>query len=389
MASVELLKTCVRIVWKIDGKRDRETLHNTLPTPEGKAHAQKIADLITAQIEMGIFDRHQIFPNSSKRPQAYFGYYIQVWQDSEGKTVAPSSWGTYLSKVENHITPYWQNVQISTITPEKFEHWVYKVLLSELSPKTIADIVRLWRNIWTYWARHERNPNDPTQYIKLSQRDPDDIDPYNKAEIHTILTTETDRTLRNLWVVMLWSGLSTHELLPLSVSDLDLANGYAYIQRGFVKGVHRATKTRRRKRQIELLPIVITALADQVAHVADNPVHSVAVLDRDHITTHNHNLQWLWYDPRTNTHFTYSQLSRRWKAHLKRCNIRYRPLNNGRDTYASQVLSTGSVTAEWLANQLGHVDTDMIHKHYGKIIPKDSKHIITQLNNALTQTHNP
>ncbi|MGP9749369.1 Arm DNA-binding domain-containing protein, partial [Psychrobacter sp. AOP31-B2-9] len=86
--------------------------------------------------------------------------------------------------------------------------------------------------------------------------------------------------------------------------------------------------------------------------------------------------------------YTYPQLEKRWKRHLDSCDIPYRALNNGRHTYASQVLSTGIISAEWLANQLGHVNTEMIHKHYGKFIPSDSRHIIRNLANALNNHHN-
>ena len=67
-------------------------------------------------------------------------------------------------------------------------------------------------------------------------------------------------------------------------------------------------------------------------------------------------------------------------------NSRYRLLNNGRHTYTSHVLSTGVFTAEWLANQLGHANTGMIHKYYGKFIPENSKLLIDKFSKALEST---
>ena len=383
-AGIEPLKTSIRIWWRIDGKRDRETLYDTPPTPKNLQYAQDIADVIAKQIKMGVFDRDQMFPNSSKRKETYFGYYIKLWENTAGPTVAPTTWSTYLSKVSLHITPYWKDKQIAKIEPEHVEKWVYKVLMKTLSPKTIEDILGLFHTIWTYWARHQKNPNDPTQYIKLNKRDSDDIDPFTRDEITKIIKLETDPTLKNLWTVMLWSGLSTHELMPLAIEDLELEQGIAYINRGFVKGVHKATKNRRRKRQIELLPIVINALNEQSKLVREHPAINIKVLDRDNHTYHTQTLHFLWMNSYTNHHYTYSQLEKRWKRHLIRSDIRYRPLNNGRHTYASQVLSTGAISAEWLANQLGHANTEMIHKHYGKFIPEDSRHIINILSNALS-----
>lgn len=385
-AGIEPLKTSIRIWWKTDGKRERETLYHTPPTTENLRQAQATADMIATQIRMGIFDRNQVFPNSPKRPQAYFGYYINIWKDNEVSTVSPTSWQTYLSKVANHIEPYWGKKQIAKITAEDFEKWVYKDLQKKLAPKTIRDLIMLWHTIWGYWARKERNPSDPTAYIKLSSNDSEDINPFTKNEITTIINTETDPTLKNLWTVMLWSGLSSHELIPLAVEDLALENGCLYVRRGFVKGLHKATKNRRRKRQVELLPIVIDALANQQNIVQANVKQSIEILNRDNITKETQYLTWLWYDPNRKTHYNYAQLEKRWMAHLSKCHIAYRSLNNGRHTYASQVLSSGAVSAEWLANQLGHANTEMIHKHYGKFIPQDARHIIDRLNQAIHQS---
>lgn len=388
MASIEPLKTSIRIIWYQDGKKDSETLTDTPPTAANKDNAQKIADMVEQQIQMGIFDRDAVFPSSPKRKASYFGYYIPVWENAEQGKVSPTSWETYAGKVANHVTPYWQDKQISKISAEDVEHWVYKVLRKYLAPKTIIDVLGLWRSIWSYWARHQKNPNDPSKYIKINTKDPADIDPFTRAEITTIINTETDQAFRNLWTVMLWSGLSSHELLPLAVEDINFDEATAYIRRGFVKGIHKATKNRRRKRQIELLPIVAEALANQQQIVSEHKPQTVDVLERDNHTYEKQQLTWLWHNSRTGSHYTYPQLEKRWKRHLDKCDIPYRALNNGRHTYASQVLSTGIISAEWLANQLGHVNTEMIHKHYGKFIPSDTRHIIRNLANALDNIDN-
>lgn len=264
------------------------------------------------------------------------------------------------------------------------ENWVYQILTPKLSTKTIKEILMLWRKIYSYWARHQKNTNDPTQYIQLGQTDADDIHPFTRTEIAKILNHSTTPTLHNFWTVMLWSGLSFHELISLAVTDLDLENGWLFVNRSFVTGEYRVTKNRRRKRQVELLPIVITALQSQIQIATHYPAQTIHITDRDNKKVKPYTLQWLWTDPDNPPHhYTYSQLTKRWKKHLAACGITYRPLNNGRHTYASQVLSSGAVSAEWLANQLGHANTDMIHRHYGKFIPKDASHIIRQLANAL------
>lgn len=59
-------------------------------------------------------------------------------------------------------------------------------------------------------------------------------------------------------------------------------------------------------------------------------------------------------------------------AHLKKAEVRHRGANQCRHTFASQMLSS-YVPVEWVARQLGHADTTMVRKHYGRWIPKDTK----------------
>ncbi|MOA57240.1 Phage integrase family protein [compost metagenome] len=63
----------------------------------------------------------------------------------------------------------------------------------------------------------------------------------------------------------------------------------------------------------------------------------------------------------------------RWlTAHLKRARVRHRGPNQCRHTFASQALSC-YVPVEWVARQLGHTDTTMVKKHYGRWIPADTR----------------
>jgi len=59
-------------------------------------------------------------------------------------------------------------------------------------------------------------------------------------------------------------------------------------------------------------------------------------------------------------------------AHLEKAGIRHRGANQARHTFASQALSS-YVPIEWVARQLGHSDTTMVRKHYGRWVSKDTK----------------
>lgn len=72
-----------------------------------------------------------------------------------------------------------------------------------------------------------------------------------------------------------------------------------------------------------------------------------------------------------------------WNALIKETGLRHRGPNQCRHTFASQMLSSGAVTVDWVANQLGHTSTQMIWRHYGKWIPEDEANIIGLLEDAL------
>jgi integrase len=63
--------------------------------------------------------------------------------------------------------------------------------------------------------------------------------------------------------------------------------------------------------------------------------------------------------------------------------VRYRGPNNCRHTYASQLLTTGAVTLQWLKDQMGHTTIAMLERHYGKYISKDGPDMIPLLEHAL------
>lgn len=384
MAGIEKLSKSIRVWWVQDGKRHRETLW-LLPTEKNIEHAQQLAQLIELEIKTNKFDLARHFPQSSALQVNQFGHYIDIWIQKNQNNVAPSSWHSYLSHIKNHIRPYFGDMKPEKITADSVEDWLENYLYPKLANKTIREVITRFRKIWQYWARQQNNIHltDPSSTITIRLPDQEDIDPFTRHEIETILQFPTTPELNNLWTCLLWSGLSMHELVALAVDDVDLKQGIIHVNRGFVRGTYRVTKTRRRKRSVQLLAVTAQALAMQINLVKDLSVHSINVLDRDNRTVRKHRVQWLWPTEDRTSHLNYDQVKNRWRKHMEQSEIRYRGPNNGRHTYASQLLTTGVVTAEWLANQLGHGSTQMIHKHYGKFIRTDAPDHIAKLNSHL------
>jgi integrase len=61
-----------------------------------------------------------------------------------------------------------------------------------------------------------------------------------------------------------------------------------------------------------------------------------------------------------------------WRHILKKAGVRYRNPYQTRHTYASTLLSAGE-NPWWVAKQMGHVDVEMVFRHYGKWIPTNKE----------------
>lgn len=71
------------------------------------------------------------------------------------------------------------------------------------------------------------------------------------------------------------------------------------------------------------------------------------------------------------------------KTHLLAAGVRYRGLGQCRHTYASQLLTMGAASVDWIAEQMGHTSANMIRQHYGTWINEDGPDVIGILQHAL------
>ncbi|MFH4130301.1 site-specific integrase, partial [Acinetobacter baumannii] len=80
---------------------------------------------------------------------------------------------------------------------------------------------------------------------------------------------------------------------------------------------------------------------------------TIEVLQRDNKTKRTENVRFVWINHERSNHFEYHELRYRWNKHLKKAKVRKRGINQGRHTFASQLLTSGQVPPEWIAEQLG------------------------------------
>lgn len=351
-------------------------------TPENHERAKKLANLIKLEIELNQFSLSKHFPNSKNIKKNQVSYYAQQYLIQTVKEVAPSTYDSYRGHVNNHIVPKWGKIHPKDINTNMLKRWI-EDLKESLNNKTVREIITRFAQIHAIWRDEKQMPYNPFENIVIHQLDPPEPDPFSKVEIAMILNTETDLDIQNLLPCLFWTGLSMSEQIPIAWEDIDLDKGTIQISRSYVRGIYRVTKNRRRKRKIKLLEPAIQALKKQYQISGNAKPKTIEVLQRDNKTKLIDKVRFVWINHERSNHFEYHELRYRWNKHLKKAKVRGRGINQGRHTFASQLLTSGQVPPEWIAEQLGHSDTSMIYRHYGKLIAEDMPDYINKLNSYI------
>ena len=138
-------------------------------------------------------------------------------------------------RYENHIAPQfadWTLDQIKTIDLEDFKH---KLLAKSLSPATTKHILGNVRRVYNKMIEWEfYDGRVPTIGLKMPKIDNGRIR-YLTPEEADLLLTEVKKRSITWWrisSISLHSGLRLGEILALTKSDLDLANGLIHVRNG-------------------------------------------------------------------------------------------------------------------------------------------------------------
>lgn len=380
-AGLEIRGNSLRI-WIKDGTRTIKETLDWKNTPENLEKAKTLVAVIKGELKLGSFDLERHFPDSRYLTRNKMEHYINLYLNDIQKEVAPSTMYSYKNHVKNHIEKKWKNVHPKHIDSQRIKSWIVE-LRATLNNKTIKEIISRFEQIYSIWRRENQIAFNVFEKISIILLESPEPDPFTKNEIQAILETDVFFDIKYLLPCLIWTGLSISEQMSLAWEDIDFDRGVLQINRAYIRYGYRVTKNRRRKREIQLLQPALDALKKQYLVSGHMKANIVEVLQRDNQTLKQERLRFVWWNPITGTHFKYHELSYRWKKHLVAAGVRKRGINQGRHTFASQLLSSGQVPPEWIADQLGHADTSMIYKHYGKLIAEDIPDYASRINHYI------
>ena len=192
---------------------------------------------------------------------------------------------------------------------------------------------------------------NPHAWITLQEEELPEIDPLSVEERRVFLEALPDKRWRTYFVVAFDTGMRPSEQLGLEWPHIDFKRKRIFIRQGMVRGTLTLLKTKKSRRDVDMLPTVEAALQEQPRdsrYVFSNAVGGP--LDLTNIRKR------IWYPT------------------LKRAGLwpedpgqQARDLYQTRHTFASIMLYVGEDPA-WIARMMGHTTTRMLYERYGKFI---------------------
>ncbi|WP_275097985.1 site-specific integrase [Sedimenticola hydrogenitrophicus] len=365
-------KSVIQVHFKFRGAQYREVLHGM--DPAKKNHLKAAGNLkaeIDSAINRGRFVYQEFFPNSKSKKAALltnkgsditigevFDDLVKVKIRNRGSVKEKS----FYEKCVNILKPRFKDLRIADLKPSHIKTWIYD---QETTEKTIRSRLTPLRDAVKFALDEQIIEKDPFVNIVIERLVADEqkntgskADPFSQKEIGAIIDTADEiygPSIRNLLEFAFFSGLRTSELFGLQWDMVDFEAGVVKVHRVIVDRVEKeTTKTEAGKRDVIMTARARKALLDQQAYTR---LAGKYVFVRPGGLGH---------------FFDYEHLSRRWKRILRTCNVRYRVQYQTRHTYASQMLSGGE-NPFFVAQQMGHVDVEMVNKRYGKWISNGEK----------------
>jgi len=384
-SGVEINGNQIRVSFYLNGTRCKEPVPGVSSiTKSSIAYADNKRRTILAEIKEGRFDYAAHFPNSARAAALAGGAGSDVrrtveegvnrWLKVQKAKRAASTYDNYASKAK-HVTTWAGPRRIADIPKTDIELFQAGLLTSGLKPKTVNDIFTVVRGVWADAFIDGIIRTDPLERITNIERDGDEefADPFTREQIAQIAVGDPARMPDvRMMLFNCWVGLSLSELIAVALEDVDLANGGIHVRRARVKSDYKVPKEKPRIRFVELITPAMELLREILDDARAYPKTTIEVIQRDNITTKKEHVTLLFRNSVSGIPWSGQNVSEWFTAHLKRSGVPHRGPNQCRHTFASQAVSS-YVPLEWVARQLGHSDTTMVKKHYGRWIPANTK----------------
>jgi len=336
-------------------------------TPANRKKLQKVLDRIEAEILLGQFDYEAMFPNSKalKKIKATAQVinselgeipklkdFASLWLSENQVQWSEGHKTSVFYIVEHRIVPFFGEVTVDQITKQQalaFRAHVCDVKKKNgkgLSPSTINRHMKILRAI-SVEAADRFGFTAGFRGIKPLKVPKTDIQPFTVDEIALILDSVRE-DYYEYFLIRFFTGMRTGEIDGLQWKYVDLTNRGILIRKTIVKSEESYTKTHASQRIIQMSEPVYEAFMAMKLRTGDQKYVFVNNVGK----------------PLRNDNVT----KRVWYPLLKLLGLPKRNPYQMRHTAATLWVSSGE-NPEWIANQLGHSNTEMLFRVYSRYVP--------------------
>ena len=339
-------------------------------TAANRVVLRKQLDLVVAEIENGLFEFAKRFPHSKRKErltrlegrvlrkepeEVLFRDYVTRWWQEMKPGMSENQARDYQCSLKNHLLPYFGDVPFSELRPVLLRKFLARLKSRKnrygrpLSAKSIRNYLIPLRVI-VRDAMDEfgwDDLRDPFSGLKLPKMRRMRIQPFSYDE-WSVLIEHMFPWYRPYFEFAVQTGLRPSEEVALKWSAID--GRFVHIELSRVRNLEKTDlKTDRSIRAMELRPKMQETLEKQW--------HLTRTFGQPYVflNTKGRPIQ-------------QENLGKIWRRALSRGGLTYRRMYETRHTFASWALAAGE-SPEWVAKTLGHVDTSMVFRTYGRYIP--------------------
>jgi len=355
----------IQIAFSFQGTECRELLPPGNITKSAVQYAAGLRLEILRKIEDGEFRYADYFPDSPRAKSisssgkkligGLLDAQLEIYERQvTAGTLSPSTFDGYRKAIKSKRMAFWRNKTLQEATPSAMREWIggFKV-----TAKFTRNLLTPLRSVFEDALNDDLITFDPFERIALpkllkqtSTASEYEVDPFDAAERAKIIAAARP----DEWpTVQFWfeTGLRPGELQALRWEKVKA--GAVRIDVNQVAKTEKGPKTEAGIREVDLSTDAAKALEAQRVISGKAGGH-------------------VWLNPRTGKPWTTDAQIRKtlWVPLLERAGVRYRNPYQARHTYASALLTAGA-NPWYVAQQLGHVDVQMVFKIYGKFIAQD------------------
>lgn len=368
MASINVRKDTGRLYFDFRYRNMRCREQTDLKdTPANRKKMQVALERIQASILLGQFNYREMFPNSAmlKKIDATekalrstqeqvptLDDFTELWLNECKVQWRKGHSDSVFHIVSNRIVPFFKGVQVDRITKQQVLAFrsavcdVKKKNGDSLSPSTVNRHMKILRAILLE-AADRYGFTSPYGNLKPLKVPKTDIKPFTLDEI-ALLLDNCREDFYEYFLIRVFTGMRTGEVDGLKWKYVDFENRRILIRETIVKGEVSYTKNDFSQREIQMSQAVYEAFVAMKARTGSYEYVFV-----------NNNGKPLKHDNVT---------KRVWYPLLKLVGLEKRNPYQLRHTAATLWLGAGE-NVEWIANQMGHSNTEMLFRVYSRYVP--------------------